>query len=150
MIDWQWRHFKELTPDQLYEIIAAREAVFIVEQNCPYQDVDGIDRHAQHLMGWDNGKLAAYCRIVNPGVKYAEPSIGRVLTTAEFRGAGFGRALLTEAIKRIERDCPRSAIRISAQLYLKRFYMDFGFEQVSETYLEDDIPHIEMLRVDPG
>ncbi|MCW8194610.1 GNAT family N-acetyltransferase [Proteobacteria bacterium 005FR1] len=146
MIDWQWRRFNQLTPDQLYEIIAVREAVFIVEQNCPYQDADGIDQHAQHLMGWNDGKLAAYCRVVEPGVKYAEPSIGRVLTAAEFRGEGFGRGLMGEAISGVERNLPGRGIRISAQLYLKRFYKDFGFEQVSDTYLEDDIPHIEMLR----
>lgn len=148
MIEWQWRRFEDLAIKQLYEIIAAREAVFIVEQNCPYQDVDGIDRHAQHLAGWSDGKLAAYCRVVDAGIKYPEPSIGRVLTTAEFRGQQLGKELLSRAIEKIERDTPRTGIRISAQLYLKRFYKEFGFEQVSETYMEDDIPHIEMLR--PG
>lgn len=152
MLNWQWSSFAELSSDTLYQVLAARQAVFCVEQNCVYQDVDGLDQQSWHLIGWgavDNRPaLQAYLRAVNPGVKYEEPSIGRVLTMPDVRGLGIGKAILTEGVRRVEAQCPGFAIRISAQQHLIDFYAEFGFRQVSEPYDEDGIPHVEMLR--PG
>lgn len=150
MIEWQWSSFEKLTRDTLFEIIKARQEVFIVEQNCAYQDVDDHDRVAWHLMGWlrssPDKKLAAYLRVVFPGEKYQEPSIGRVMTLPSFRKTGLGSALTQEAISRIGHIYPGTAIRISAQQYLERFYSKFEFETVGDPYDEDGIPHIEMVR----
>jgi ElaA protein len=127
-----------------------REAVFIIEQKCIYPDADAYDRQCWHLLAWagtaSNPELAAYLRITDPGSKYPEPSLGRVLTNPAFRGQGLGQQLLTEALARCDQTWPAHANRISAQHYLLKFYQSFGFEPVSEVYLEDDIPHIEMLR----
>ncbi len=151
MVEWQWRSFEALSATELYEVLAARGAVFIVEQQCIYQDIDMLDKHAWHLIGRETasgtGALVAYLRVVFPGKKYAEPSIGRVITTGAARGQGLGQALMAEGIKRVEAHYPGSAIRISAQAYLERFYRGFGFQTVSAPYDEDGIPHIEMLRV---
>ncbi len=144
-------HFKlsridELSARELHAILAARERVFIVEQNCPYQDADDYDQVSWHLACYSDGQLAAYLRIVDAGHKYAEPSIGRVLTVKEYRGTGLGRQLMQEAISSFEAMYPYQDIRISAQSYLLDFYQSFGFKPVGGEYLEDDIPHIEMLR----
>ena len=144
--DWQWSAFDALTPAALYAVLAARSAVFVVEQSCAYQDLDGYDARAEHLVAWRNGAVAAYCRAFPPGVKYAEASIGRVLTTSAFRGTGVGRDLVARALARLDAHHPGRGARISAQAYLERFYASFGFETVSAPYLEDDIPHVEMLR----
>lgn len=146
MIEWQWCRFESLTTTQLYEIVSAREAVFVVEQQCPYLDADGLDRRSWHLTGWKAGQVAAYSRVVEPGIKYIEPSLGRVLTVGEWRGNGLGKELLRQAIRKTEELYPGQGIRISAQQYLEAFYAGFGFERVSEPYDEDGIPHIEMLR----
>jgi ElaA protein len=145
-IRFQWSRLEQLSALQFHEIIAARERVFIVEQNCPYPDADGYDVVSWHLTGHVDGRLAAYLRIVDPGHKYSEASIGRVLTASGFRGLGLGKALMDEAIAGAARHYPRHAIRISAQAYLLAFYRGYGFMPVGEEYLEDDIPHIEMLR----
>jgi ElaA protein len=147
-LDWQWSAFDALTPAALYAVLAARSSVFVVEQTCAYQDMDGYDARAQHLVGWRDGAVAAYCRVFGPGVKYAEASIGRVLTTAAFRGTGAGRELVARALAGLDARHPGCAARISAQAYLERFYASFGFETVSAPYMEDGIPHVEMLR--PG
>jgi ElaA protein len=145
--DWNWAHFSELTPDALYDIVVLRTAVFIVEQNCPYQDTDDADRVSHHLWASDaDGAAIAYLRVVPPGVKYAEPSLGRIVTAASVRGDGFGRALVREGIARLERLYGPCAIRIGAQRYLLRFYEEFGFVSTGYEYDEDDIPHTEMLR----
>lgn len=150
MIDWQLSHFNDLTPADLYEVLAQRQDVFILEQTCLYPDIDGLDPVAHHLLGWRtvDGKrrLAAYLRILGPGVKYAEMSLGRVITTSAARGSGAGRALLTEGIACAERLHPGHRIRIGAQQYLEKFYQGFGFETVSAPYDEDGIMHIDMLR----
>lgn len=150
MVMWQWRSFEALSGFELYEILAAREAVFIVEQQCIYQDIDHLDQDAWHLLGRDRdtgtNALLAYLRVVFPGKKYAEPSIGRVITTEAARGRGLGKGLMAEGIKRVEAQYPNRAIRISAQVYLERFYQGFGFQTVSEPYDEDGILHIEMVR----
>lgn len=150
MVIWQWLRFSELSADQLYEILRVRQEVFTVEQDCAYQDADGKDQQARHLVAWradaDPPQLLAYSRVVTPGRKYAEPSIGRVLTAESARGTGLGRELMRRAIAHTQAEFPGRAIRISAQEHLQRFYREFGFEQVSEPYDEDGIPHIEMLR----
>jgi ElaA protein len=148
--EWQWSSFEELNKDDLYAIIARRQQVFIVEQNCVYQDVDGIERQAFHLLGWQRDgaqhQLLAYLRCVFPGVKYPEISLGRVLSAPTIRGTGIGRELLAQGILHAERQFSGLRIRISAQQYLESFYRSFGFERTSEPYDEDGIPHVEMLR----
>jgi ElaA protein len=144
-INWQWSTLDELTPRQVYDLLAARVAVFVVEQNCPYQDADGYDYDAQHLIGWFDSKVAACLRVMAPGVKYAEPSLGRIITSAEFRGNGTGRILVAKGLEYTTKMYPGRAVRIGAQAHLERFYGSLGFRKVSEPYLEDGIPHIEML-----
>lgn len=149
-VRWQWRTFADLRPDELYAVLQLRQAVFIVEQSCPYLDADGYDAQAWHLLGWvrndDVPVLAAYSRIFAPGIKYTEASIGRVVSNPVVRRTGLGKALMTEAVRRCAAVAPGAAIRIGAQMYLERFYEGFGFRRVSEPYDEDGIVHIEMLR----
>lgn len=146
-IIWNYKSFDELTTQELYKIIQLRNEVFVVEQDCVYQDADGKDFVCGHLWATINDEVAAYSRIVPKGFSYEnEPSIGRVISNSKFRGMGLGIQLINNSIQVIENKYQTSTIRISAQLYLKKFYESFGFEQVSEEYLEDDIPHIEMLR----
>ena len=145
-MNWTWQRFEQLGVNNLYDALALRCRVFILEQG-PYLDPDGIDRQAWHLLGRDaNGVLQAYLRVVDPGVKYVEPSIGRVITSPETRGTGLGRVLFAEGVARCMAAWPRQGIRISAQAHLERLYGSYGFERVGETYLEDDIPHLEMLK----
>jgi ElaA protein len=147
VIAWHWAAFDELTPRQLYDIIRARIDVFVIEQQCAYQDCDGVDLVAHHLWATDpDGQVGAYLRVVPPGVKYAEPSIGRVITSRSVRGTGMGRALIAEGVRRTEALYPGLGIRIAAQRYLLRFYGDFGFVSTGYDFLEDNIPHTEMLR----
>jgi ElaA protein len=149
-IEWQWCRFDELTPRQLYAIFAARESVFVVEQACAYQDIDGLDFQAHHLIAWSGTasekSVAAYLRVFAPGAKFREPAIGRVLTTQAFRGTGLGRKLMQTALEHIEHLYPGQGVRISAQTYLDVFYRSFGFEPCSAGYLEDGIAHVEMLK----
>ena len=149
-IDWQFSRFADLTPFDLYDVLAARQNVFILEQTCLYPDIDGYDLEAHHLLGWRDvdGKrqLAAYLRVLAPGAKYDEMSIGRVITTPAARGSGAGRALLDQGIAHAEALHPGHRIRIGAQQYLERFYASFGFQTVSAPYDEDGIMHIDMLR----
>lgn len=146
MIDWQWCRMQDLTMTQMYAVLAAREAVFVVEQRCAYQELDGLDFRSHHLIGWSGAEVAAYLRVVEPGAKFAEPSIGRVLTTLPFRRSGLGRQLMHQALQHVEQSYAGQSIRISAQTYLDAFYGSFGFVACSEPYLEDGIPHLEMLR----
>ena len=151
-VHWHWSAFERLEPHAIAALLRLRAAVFVVEQQCIYQDVDGLDEHAWHLLGWraDTGQsansLAAYLRVVFPGHKYAEPSIGRVVVSPDCRGSQLGRALVKQGIACSARVFPRAAIRISAQQHLEAFYVSLGFRGCSEPYLEDGIPHIEMLR----
>ncbi|HXH02094.1 MAG TPA: GNAT family N-acetyltransferase [Candidatus Competibacteraceae bacterium] len=142
---WQFLPFDALDIHTLYELLALRQAVFVVEQECPYLDADGVDKLCHHLLGWRCGRLVACLRVVPPEVKYAEPSIGRVLTAPDERHSGLGRTLLAEGLRRTRELYPGQRVRISAQAYLQRFYKEFGFRVVSEPYDEDGIPHIEML-----
>ena len=146
MIDWHFACFDELTPREVHDMLQLRAAVFVVEQACAFQDVDGADPSSWHLLGTKGVQLIAYCRLVPPGVKYPEASIGRVVTALEARRSGAGRALMREALRRAEALWPGAPLRIGAQLYLKAFYESFGFAQSSEPYEEDGILHIEMMR----
>lgn len=145
-LQWRWCRFAELGVEDLYDALALRCRVFILEQG-PYQDPDGLDRQSWHLLGRDAaGTLQAYLRTVDPGHKFAEPSIGRVVTSPEVRGSGVGRALVAEGVRRTLQAWPGRGIRISAQAHLERFYGAYGFVTVGEPYDEDDIPHIQMWR----
>jgi ElaA protein len=143
---WHWSRFHDLGVDHLYDALALRCRVFILEQG-PFLDPDGLDRVSWHLLGHDAaGVLQACLRVVDPGHKYAEPSIGRVITAPEVRGTGLGRVLVGEGVRRTLASFPGQGIRISAQARLERFYGGFGFLKVGQPYLEDGIPHLEMLR----
>lgn len=145
-VTWDCLPFHALSTGALYAIIKARVEVFVVEQNCPYQDLDGFDLTAEHVIAWSGGVVAAYARLLDPHTKFAEMSIGRVITTQPFRRANLGRELMTRCIERLGLRFPNAPIRIGAQAYLQRFYESFGFEVDSRSYLEDGIPHYEMLR----
>lgn len=145
---WHFAHFDDLIVTDLYDILRARNAVFIVEQACPFQDCDGIDRVSHHM--WtrgEDGHVAAYLRLVPPGALYDEPSLGRIITAANVRRTGLGRLLVREGICRTEELYGARAIRIGAQRYLLRFYESLGFRSTGRDYEEDGIAHSEMIRV---
>jgi ElaA protein len=148
---WQWSRFGELTPEDLYAVVRLREAVFVVEQNCPYPDADGRDPNAWHLLGWVQAAaagrtLVAYARIFEPGVRYDEASIGRVVTAGDVRGTGLGKTLMAEALRRLESLAPGQPVKIAAQRRLEDFYLGFGFRTISAPYEDDGIIHVDMLR----
>lgn len=143
---FQWKQLDDLSTRELYTIIQAREAVFVVEQACAYQEADGLDVHSWHLSVLKDGELAAYARVVEPGLKYEQPAIGRVLTLAKFRSLKIGYALVAEAIRFTEDRYPGAGIRIGAQAHLQKFYGSLGFEPVGDVYDEDGIPHIDMIK----
>lgn len=155
-IEWQWARMDALSVKEWHEIVSLRQAVFVVEQECPYLDADVLDLHAWHLIGWvdaderigsEQKRVAlAYLRVVDPGHKYAEPSIGRVLTRLSHRRLGLGKALMGQAMHQVAEYFPGQAIRISAQKHLQAFYNMYGFAQVGDGYDEDGIPHIEMIK----
>ncbi|WP_437918216.1 GNAT family N-acetyltransferase [Sphingobacterium sp. LRF_L2] len=142
---WTIKPFSALTPNELYEILQLRIDVFMLEQQCLYRECDNKDVQAFHLFGVYEGKIVAYARLLPKKISYEDLSIGRVVVHPSFRKYGLGKILMQEAISYWHQIFPNSPIRISGQLYLQRFYEDLGFEKVSEVYLEDDIPHIEML-----
>jgi len=145
-VRWSWHRFDQLGAQGLYDVLALRQRVFILEQG-PYLDADGLDQHAWHLLGRDaTDALVAYLRVVDPGLKYDEPSIGRVVSAAQVRGTGMGRRLMAEAVSGLDRLWPGVANRISAQAHLAGFYGAFGYQSIGATYLEDGIPHVQMLR----
>lgn len=146
MITWLLKTFDDLTPHELYAILQLRNEVFAIEQNCVYPDMDNKDQPAWHLMGWENEKLIAYTRIIPPGVAYPEPSIGRVVSSPSARGKGVGRQLMEESIEQLYKLFGKTPIKIGAQLYLKKFYTEFGFLQCGGVYLEDGIEHIPMIK----
>jgi ElaA protein len=146
-LNWIFKRFDELTPYELYKIIWLRNEVFVVEQNCVYQDADHKDPKSWHLMGMnDQNELMAYCRILPPGLSYVEPSIGRVLTNPAVRKEGAGKILMQNGIEKCFELFGPVNIKIGAQLYLLKFYSSLGFEKSGEIYLEDGIEHIEMIR----
>ena len=151
MLSWQWGKLSELSSKELYEVLALRQRVFVLEQKCLYLDADGKDREAWHLLGWSKEpvrELHAYLRILGPGVRYPEHSIGRVLTAPECRGKGAGKLLMLEGIRRLTGETGPVAIRIAAQAYLEAFYEGLGFHTVGAPFDEDGIPHLEMLRAE--
>lgn len=148
-IAWQWARLHDLSVTDLYAVMVARQRVFAVEQSCTFLDADGLDAYAWHLIGWPDHMarhgLAAYLRVVDPGHRFPEPSIGRVLTAADHRGIGLGRVLMKEGITRTEGTYPAASIRIAAQYRLEPFYASLGFRTVSPIFEEDGIAHVEML-----
>ena len=144
-MEFKVKKFNELTTEELYKILKARNQVFVVEQNCIYQDCDDKDYNSYHLYLEEGNEVVGYLRIVNKGISYDEISIGRVLVKDTHRNKGLSRRMMLEAIKFIEEKLNSTEIRLSGQVYIKGFYESVGFKQVSEEYLEDDIPHVEML-----
>ena len=138
------RRFKELTVDELYKILALRSEVFVVEQKCVYNDIDGKDLKSTHMWIQENGKIVAYIRIVDRGVSYDEASIGRVLVPIDERGRGLAKKIIREGIKYLTEISSEKKITIGAQHYLKNFYQDLGFVEISDIYDEDGIPHLDM------
>jgi ElaA protein len=144
-LNWTFKSFEELTTTELYAILQLRSEVFVVEQNCVYLDIDGKDKKSFHLMAWQGDDLAAYTRSVPPGISFTEASIGRVLSSPKYRGLGIGITLMQKSIHHTLESYATNKIRIGAQLYLKKFYEGFGFVAQGDEFLEDGIPHIEML-----
>lgn len=145
-LQFKWSRLSALTAFELYEIIKAREAVFVVEQRCSYQETDDLDLNAWHLRVLVNDELAAYARVIEPGSQHRQSSIGRVMTLKKFRGRKIGRALMEQAITFTEQHYPENDIKISAQVHLQKFYQSFGFHASGQPYDEDGIPHIKMIR----
>ena len=149
-VRWQWAPFAELDGVTVHAMLAARQQVFVLEQQCLYPDIDALDGAAHHLLGWCEAgaepRLVAYLRCIAPGVHAEETVLGRVLTSADRRGLGLGRELMHTGIDCAEKKYPGYRIRLSAQAHLEKFYASVGFQRVSDIYLEDDIPHIAMLR----
>jgi ElaA protein len=147
-VEWEFLPYAELSRDQLYDLLALRQAVFVVEQHCPSLDADQRDQHAWHLLGRDaKGRLVAYLRLVDPGYRFAEPSLGRVVTHPSVRGRGLGKALMREGLRCCNSLFPGRTVRISAQKYLLKFYQDLGFalDKAVDPYDEDGIAHVEMI-----
>ncbi len=145
-LNWHCLPFEQLSATQLYHIVALRQAVFVVEQACAYLDADGKDQQCFHVWAEGNGEVLAYARIVKPGISYPEVAIGRVVTASSARRTGLGKELMRVAMDCIYDIYGEVPIRISAQCYLEVFYKNLGFEIVTERYLEDDIPHVGMLK----
>ena len=153
---WQWARFDDLSARAVHDALVLRAHVFVWEQQCIFQDADGLDPQAWHLLGWAPAEtpggapvLAAYARVFAPGVRYPEASIGRVVTAPAFRGGGLGRTLLAETLARIRAQWPGAPVRLEAQQRLQRFYESFGFTVASEPYLDDGIVHVKMVRGAP-
>ncbi len=143
---WVLKKFEELSLGELYAILQLRIEVFVVEQNCPFQDIDNKDQSCFHFMGWNNDVLYAYTRIVPPGISFKLPAIGRVVTSPKARGGGLGRILMEKSIEETKKLYGETDIKIGAQVYLQKFYTSLGFVQSGDIYLEDGIEHIEMIR----
>jgi ElaA protein len=146
MLKIKIKYFLELTTQELYEILQLRSEVFVVEQNCVYQDIDGKDPKALHILGYKNNKLVAYTRIFKPGDYFENASIGRVVVAKNERAFKYGLDIMKASIQAVENVIKERKIKISAQAYLKKFYNHLGFKEISEEYLEDDIPHIAMIK----
>jgi ElaA protein len=146
MIDIYTKTFQELTINELYDLLQLRSEVFVVEQNCVYQDIDGKDTKALHVIGKKNNKIVAYTRIFKPGDYFENASIGRVVVSNVERQHKYGYDLMEVSIKTIKGYFNTATIELSAQVYLKKFYNNLGFKEVGEEYLEDGIPHINMIK----
>lgn len=137
--------FGNLTLDELYALLRLRSEIFVVEQKCVYLDVDGKDKEALHVLGWEGDKLCGYCRVFAPGDYFEEASIGRVAVGEKYRGRGYGARIMDYTLQWIEKNMHAPHVAISAQAYLQRFYEDLGFKAEGELYAEDGIPHIRMV-----
>lgn len=140
------RNFADLQLQELYDLLQLRSEIFVVEQNCVYQDIDGKDQQAFHVLGYKNDSLVAYTRFFAPGLYFKEPAIGRVLVRKTDRMNSYGHEILKASIEALENAFPGTSIKLSAQTYLTAFYEAHGFKQIGDGYLEDGIPHIGMLR----
>jgi ElaA protein len=146
-IEWRFKSFEELTKTELYQMMILRQQVFVVEQDCPYLDADEKDQDSHHLLGYVEESLVAYLRLVQPGISYQEMSFGRIVTAQNQRGTGLGITLMQEGIEQSIKLYGTSRNRISAQSHLLPFYQKFGFESTGKEYLEDGIPHTEMIKL---
>ncbi|MGX4598111.1 GNAT family N-acetyltransferase [Faecalimicrobium sp. JNUCC 81] len=144
-MNWIIKTFKELTTDELYKILQLRNEVFIVEQECPYQDIDGKDNESYHIFLKKDNEVIAYSRILKKGISYEQASIGRVIVKKDYRGGSIAKDMLLKSISFIENSLHEKEIKIQAQAYLDKFYSSLGFEKISDVYLEDNIPHMDML-----
>ncbi|MBC7829299.1 MAG: GNAT family N-acetyltransferase [Chitinophagaceae bacterium] len=144
-MNWICKPFEQLSPKELYAILQLRNDVFVVEQNCVFQDADDRDQASWHFMGWHEDRLAAYTRLLPAGISYPESSIGRVVIFPKMRKSGLGKELMERSIEMLYLLWNKQPIRIGAQLYLKKFYESFGFQQCSDIYIEDNIEHISMI-----
>ena len=142
---WQTTEFLQLGEEALYAILQLRQAVFVVEQACLYQDLDGLDKAATHMLCWEEDELAAYQRCLPPGKSFRESSIGRIVVAPSHRDSGLGRTLVLRGIEHNLARWPESGIRINAQAYLRRFYSELGFDPTGPEYDEDGIPHQQMV-----
>lgn len=145
-LDWYIKYYHQLNVNDLYDILHLRSEVFVVEQQCVYQDIDNKDQKALHVLGYADGSLAAYCRLFRPGDYFEQASIGRVVVSPRRRKHGFGHLLMKKAVEIMACELGETKITISAQLYLQSFYESHGFVKTGDGYLEDGIPHIQMRR----
>ena len=148
-IEWIAKRFDELSLLELYEVMQLRQSIFVVEQNSCYQDADGLDISCWHLLGRTSAEIVGYLRVLRPGQRYAEASVGRLAVDKRYRGTGLGRQLAEEGLRLVNRLYPGQPLRVTAQQYLERFYESFGFVRVGEPFSEDGIPHVEMYLNDP-
>jgi ElaA protein len=146
MLTFKIKRFNELSLQELYQLLQLRSEVFVVEQNCVYQDLDGKDEKALHVLGFFENEIVAYTRLFDKGYYFDEASIGRVVTSPKIRDKKWGHDLMKVSVETVEKEYNTSEITISAQEHLKKFYEAHQFEKTSDTYLEDDIPHIQMKR----
>lgn len=138
--------FNELSNTELYQIMRLRSEVFVVEQDCVYQDLDNKDQKALHVVGSKDDKVVAYTRIFKPGDYFKNTSIGRVVVAADQRKYGYGKQIMEASLEVIKERFPNTIVEISAQTYLLKFYTELGFERIGEEYLEDGIPHVKMIK----
>lgn len=144
-MDFTFKHFSDLSVNELYDILRLRAEIFVVEQDCVYNDLDALDKEATHQFLYKNNELVAYSRLLRPGTRFSEFSIGRVVVKDSERGTGLGIKMMEEAKAFIQKEWGAQKIKISAQKYLRKFYEDLGFEVVTDEYQEDGIPHFGML-----
>ncbi|MFT4047374.1 MAG: GNAT family N-acetyltransferase [Solimonas sp.] len=146
-LDWRWHHWRDLDVDTLYECLRLRVDSFVVEQKCAYPELDGLDRHCEHLTVREHdGPLLGYLRLLPPGLKVDEPALGRLVVAAGARGHGLARALVQEGVRACHERHPERDIYISGQQHLEDFYQSMGFRVISQPYLEDGIWHVDMLK----
>lgn len=143
-MDFKIYQFDELSARKLYDVLKLRVDVFVVEQNCPYPEIDGLDQQSIHLLYNENDTIVAYARLVPAGLKYEFPSIGRVIVHEDARGRGLAKQLLEKSINYISEQWQAQTIQLQGQVYLQEFYQSFGFQPTSESYDEDGIPHVDM------